>query len=72
MARVSIDNGHTFCTAEEAMGKPHFVGWRFFVEMMDDETREAVHREGIEEGPDWEMRFLKRYLELAKEDLIIG
>lgn len=68
--RVSIDGGETWVSPEEAMGKPHFVGWASFVQKMDKPTLDrAIKR--IQEGPDWELRVLKRYLELAQDDLIL-
>ena len=64
--RISIDNGNTFCEPEEALRQ---VGMETLVEYMDDEIREAVHREL---APCSEVEFLMRYLELADENLVVG
>lgn len=66
---ISLDNGHTYLTAAEAM--PEITArnlWDAIVELMDDDTRETV----ASEGHDDEGSFLARYLELAPADLIIG
>lgn len=65
MKRISIDNGHSFVTPEEAVKA---MPWETIVNLMDDETREAVNAEWI----DSEVEFLTRYLELAPDDLIVG
>lgn len=70
MAKISIDNGRTYMTAEEAMpaiGENNL--WPVVMQVMDDGTREAVHREI---APCAELEFLARYLELAPHDLVIG
>ena len=66
MKRISIDNGVTYCTPEEAISG---VSWDAIVAMMDCDTCETVHREL---APCSNGQFLTRYLELAHEDLIIG
>jgi hypothetical protein len=66
MKRISIDNGTTHTTPDEAIKA---VGMDTIVNYMDDDTREAVHNEL---APCSEIEFLSRYLELAKDDLIIG
>lgn len=67
---ISIDNGTTHLTAEEAMPEIIQHGlWEAVVEAMDDATREAVH---AELAPCTELEFLRRYLELSPEDLVIG
>ena len=43
--------------------------WDVVVAAMDEDTRERVHREL---APCTELEFLRRYLEVAAEDLIIG
>lgn len=66
---ISIDNGMTFQNAEEAM--PEIMAralWDVVVSMMVDDTREQVHSEL---APCSELEFLKRYLEVAQEDLVI-
>ena len=70
MARISLDNGHTYITAQEAM--PEITErnlWDAVANMMDDDTREAVH---AELAPCTEAEFLAAYLERATDDLIIG
>lgn len=66
MKKISVDNGNTFVTPEEAIEK---VGFEEIVSWMDDDLREDVHSE-LEPCTDKE--FLKRYLELSDHDLIIG
>lgn len=70
MARISLDNGHTYMTAQEAM--PEITDnnlWDAVANMMDDDTREAVHSEI---APCTEAEFLAAYLDRATNDLIIG
>ena len=70
MSAISFDNGNTYMSAEEAMPEIVREGiWESIIEMMDDATREAVH---AELAPCTELEFLKRYLEIAPEDLVIG
>lgn len=66
MKKVSIDNGKSFCTVDEAINS---TDWDIIVNMMDDDIREQVHSEL---APCTEEEFLRKYLELAKEDLVIG
>ena len=67
---ISLDNGMTYMTAEEAMAEINARNlWEVVVQMMDDETRERVHDEL---APCTDAEFLARYLEIAPEDLIIG
>lgn len=66
MADISINNGNSFCTPEEAMEK---FDWDVIVHYMDDNAREQVHGEL---APCSEFEFLVRYLEIAPHDLIIG
>ena len=70
MAKISLDNGHTYMTATEAM--PEITAnnlWDAVVNVMDDDIREAVHNEI---APCTEVEFLAAYLERATDDLIIG
>jgi len=70
MKQISLDNGRTYMTAEDAM--PEILKrnlWPVVEQMMDDDTREAVHREL---APCTELEFLRRYLEIAPHDLVIG
>lgn len=63
--RISVDNGIHFVDPEEAV---QAVPFETIAHYMDDSTREAVHQE----GPETEAAFLRRYLELAQDDLIVG
>ena len=70
MKKISIDNGRTYTTAAEAM--PEITAnnlWDAVVNVMDDDTREAVHSEI---APCTEAEFLAAYLDRAADDLIIG
>lgn len=66
MARISIDNGAHFVDVDEAISG---ADWDVIENLMDDDTREAVH---FELAPCTNEEFLRRYLELAENDLIIG
>lgn len=70
MKQISLNNGHSYITAAEAM--PEIASrnlWDAVVSMMDDDTRETVHNEI---APCTELEFLVRYLELAADDIVIG
>lgn len=70
MKQVSINNGTTYMTAEEAMPEIMARGlWNALVNVMDDDTREEV---AAELAPCTEKEFLERYLALAPADLVIG
>ena len=70
MAKISLDNGHTYMTAQEAMPAIAERGlWDAIANVMDDDIREAVHRNL---APCTEAEFLAAYLERATDDLIIG
>lgn len=67
---ISLNNGTTWMTADEAMPIIDDRNlWNALAEMMHDATRERVH---AELAPCTNLAFLRRYLELAPEDLIIG
>ena len=66
MALISIDNGAHFVSVEEAIAG---ADWDTIVNFMDDDTRETVHDAFASSSRE---DFLRRYLELAEEDLIIG
>lgn len=60
----------TFVDAHEAMDTiAEYKIWESVVAAMDDDVREQVH---AELAPCSEEAFLARYLELAREDLVIG
>lgn len=70
MKQISLDNGRSYMTAEEAM--PEIADrnlWGAIVNVMDDDTREAVH---AEIAPCTDLEFLTRYLEIVPFDLIVG
>ena len=68
--QISLNNGYTFMDADEAIEKIEEQDlWQVVVESMDTEIREKVHGEL---APCSNLAFLRRYLELATEDLIIG
>jgi len=81
MNQISLDNGHSFLTASEAIAVmreqeekygPAFSfekQWAYVVNAMDPEIRETVHSEL---APCTDEEFLARYLELSPDDLIIG
>lgn len=67
---ISLNNGATWMTADEAMPIIDDRNlWDAVTEFMDPETRERVH---MELAPCTDLAFLRRYLELAPEDLILG
>ena len=65
MKKISINNGASFVTPEEALRE---ISIDTLAAYMDDDVREQVH---LELAPCTELEFLSRYLQLAKEDLII-
>lgn len=70
MARISLDNGRSYMEADEAA--PVIAErnlWDVVIHYMDDDTREQVHREL---APCSNIEFLRRYLEIAPCDLVIG
>jgi hypothetical protein len=70
MKYISLDNGRTYLTVEEAM--PEIIDlnlWDFVVNMMDDEICESVHDDL---APCTEAEFLAEYLERANDDLVVG
>lgn len=66
MARISINNGHNFVSAKEALTE---ISMDVIAEIMDDEIREHVHNDI---APCTDEEFLNEYLRRAAEDLIIG
>lgn len=68
--KISLDNGIHFTDAHDAIQEILDRNlWDAVVNMMDDDTREAV---AAELAPCTEEAFLARYLELAPDHLIIG
>lgn len=67
---ISLDNGNTWLTAEEAISEIQERGlWDAIVEMMDDDIRERIHNRL---APCSEAKFLEEYLKEAKTPLVIG
>ena len=75
---ISLDNGHSYMTAKEAM--PEIVErnlWDAIVDSMNDDIRELVCQESDWQPtinhPEYDQEmFLTRYLELDPNDMIIG
>ncbi len=66
---ISLDGGHNFLDAEEAIGEIRRRRlWDYIYEEMDEEIRDIVE----EMEPEDELEFLTRYLEISKDDLVIG
>ena len=66
MKQISIDNGNSWITPQEAIKG---MRWEVIAHYMEDEAREAVH---ADLAPCSRLDFLIRYLEIADHDLIIG
>lgn len=66
MKRISIDNGLTYTTPQDAL---QVISIDTMAEYMNDDAREAVHNDL---APCADIDFLTRYLEIAPDDLIIG
>lgn len=67
---ISLDNGHTYLTADEAINEIMERNlWDAVTMMMDDDLREALHDRL---APCTEHQFLSEYLRLADRDLVIG
>lgn len=71
MKMISFDNGNTFLTAEKAMVvvEENDGLWDTLAGLMNDDIRESIH-DNI--APCTKSEFLKAYLDLANDDLIIG
>lgn len=65
-ARCSSDNAYSFCTPEELIAAH---SWDVIADMMDWAAREKTHSEL---APCSDIEFLRRYLDIAPCDLIIG
>ena len=66
MKRISVDNGRTFVSPKEALER---FGLNVIAHYMDDDDRERTH---LEIAPCTDLEFLTRYLQIAKNDIIIG
>lgn len=65
---ISINNGRSYCTPEEAV---EAVGMDEIASMMDEEVREELANEWQGDEDDY-AGFIAEYLKRAPEDLIIG
>lgn len=67
---ISLDNGRTWMTADEAMEEINERNlWDAIVDMMEDEIREEVHDDL---APCTEEEFLAEYLRRAEDGMVIG
>ena len=66
MKKISIDNGRTYVTPEEALEE---FDLEVIAHYMDDDDRERTHRDV---APCTDLEFLIHYLEIAKDNIIIG
>ena len=67
---ISLDNGSTWLSAEEAANEINRRDlWDLVYSLMDDETRETVHGRL---APCSDAQFLSAYLAAADDDLVIG
>lgn len=67
---ISLDNGRTWMTAEEAMDEINERNlWDVIVNMMDDDIREAVN---ADLAPCTDEEFLAGYLRRSDDGLVIG
>ncbi len=72
-AKISFDNGNTFFGLDEMPEIMEsintFCYWPVIESYMDSDICEIVHNEL---APCTHEQFLRRYLELSKDDLVIG
>lgn len=66
MKQISINNGHSYISPEEALKE---ISIETMANYMDDDAREQT---AAELAPCSDVEFLTRYLEIAPDDLIIG
>lgn len=66
MKKLSIDNGNTYCTPDEAIA---LIGIDTIANYMDNDTMGAVH---YDIAPCSDVDFLIEYLSRADDDIIIG
>lgn len=70
MKHISLDNAHTYLSADDAM--PEIIKrnlWGLVVSQMDDDIRESVHNDI---APCTEAEFLREYLIRADSNIVIG
>lgn len=70
MTKLSLDNGNKFIAIEDLHRYENEIikNWDIIANMMNDETQAEVHNKI---APCTEIEFLREYLRLAKNDLII-
>ena len=68
-AQVSVNNGGTFYTADEIDEEMLLKYWDELSEAMEETLCEQLHGNS---GTETERGFLRKYLELANDDLVIG
>lgn len=70
MARIFVENGATEITPETAM---NWYCWHEIVEAMENQQKalDKAIKEVEDNCADWELRVLKKFLELAENDLMI-
>lgn len=66
MKKISVDNGFTFTSVDEAI---ETAGIFTIAQMMDHDVREYVHNNC---NCDTDVDFVREYLRYAHDDLIIG
>lgn len=66
MKRISVDNGRSYTTVEDAIAK---VGIMTIAMMMDDDIRRDVDASFTGET---DADFVRAYLTVARDDLVIG
>ena len=72
MVKISFNNGCSFKSYNDlSVDDIDYINkdWDNIVSYMDDDAREEVHSEL---APCNKLEFLKRYLEIAKTNLVIG
>jgi hypothetical protein len=66
---VSLDNGNEYYSVDDLTHEQIDNNWDQLVMIMDPDIREQVH---LELAPCSNRDFLRRYLEIATDNLIIG
>ena len=70
MKQISLDNGHSYMDASEAMAEIMERNlWEAVTNFMDDDVRDAV---ADDMAPCSEEEFLAEYLKRANDDLVVG
>lgn len=70
MKQISLDNGHSYMDASEAMAEIMERNlWEAVINFMDADVRDAV---ADDMAPCSEEEFLAEYLKRANDDLVVG